>query len=178
MRDIKKKIKSQKGSITLFVLISIMFFIIILTGIYISSSNKVQQREKEIEKIQEEYKQKDVNDIYEEIYNNYISQETPTIQAYVGDVLKGEVVGENTNTKKLVYIPSEKATLKFLSKNTTDTYAYAIAPNGKKTKVEGDTLEVDVTAEGTTIYVYINYQNNSYSQYYTAITVKSENTLD
>ena len=41
----KNEIKSQKGSITLYVLISMMFFLIIILGIYFSSSNKIQKQE-------------------------------------------------------------------------------------------------------------------------------------
>ena len=48
------KFKGQKGSVTLFVLISIIFFLIVLISIYIASGNKKQSQLSEIKAIQEE----------------------------------------------------------------------------------------------------------------------------
>lgn len=63
----KNKIKSSKGSITLYVLISMMFFLAIIFGIYANTSNKSKMQEKRIEKLQKEYKQEDINDLYNKI---------------------------------------------------------------------------------------------------------------
>ena len=46
-----EKLKGQKGSITLFVLISIIFFLIVLISIYISSGNKEQSQVSEIKTV-------------------------------------------------------------------------------------------------------------------------------
>ena len=43
--------KREKGSITLYVLVSMMFFLSVTAGIYVNSSNKVQKQEKETIKI-------------------------------------------------------------------------------------------------------------------------------
>ena len=110
----KNEIKSQKGSITLYVLISMMFFLIIILGIYFSSSNKIQKQEEEIEKIQKEYEKNNINDIYEEAYDDYVSEETPTIQVYDGENLKGEVIGEKVSSRKTIYLANEHVKLKFL----------------------------------------------------------------
>ncbi len=67
--EIKSKMKEQKGSITAFVLISMLFFTIIVMALYINTSNKVQAQQKEIEKIQRTYKKEDMNQIYEEHKN-------------------------------------------------------------------------------------------------------------
>lgn len=67
----KNKIKSQKGSITLFVLISMIFLIIVIVGIYIATSNKAQKQEKEIEQIQQSYEKTDINTVYEKTLTNY-----------------------------------------------------------------------------------------------------------
>lgn len=64
----KNKIKEEKGSITLFTLTSMIFFLIILVGIYASTSLKIQSQEKEIQKIQSTYNQVNINDIYEKSY--------------------------------------------------------------------------------------------------------------
>lgn len=66
-KDIKK-IKNEKGSITLFVLISMLFFIIILVGLFTNISNKVAKQEREINRIQQSYRQEDINKIYNEKY--------------------------------------------------------------------------------------------------------------
>ena len=67
----KSKIKEQKGSITLFVLVSIMFFVIVLVGLYINSSNKIQKQQREIEKVQKSYEKENVNDLYNKTYEKY-----------------------------------------------------------------------------------------------------------
>lgn len=68
----KSKIKEQKGSITLFVLVSIMFFVIVLVGLYINSSNKIQKQQREIEKVQKSYEKENVNDLYNKTYEKYL----------------------------------------------------------------------------------------------------------
>lgn len=67
----KSKIKEQKGSITLFVLVSIMFFIVVLVGVYINSSYKIQEQEREIEKVQKSYEKENVNELYNRTYEKY-----------------------------------------------------------------------------------------------------------
>ena len=67
----KSKIKEQKGSITLFVLVSIMFFVIVLVGLYVNSSYKIQKQEKEIEKIQKNYEKENIDDLYNKAYEEY-----------------------------------------------------------------------------------------------------------
>ena len=56
MKNMKnyQKIKQEKGSITLFVLISMVFILVAVLGIYFNSSSKAQKQYKEIEKIQKE----------------------------------------------------------------------------------------------------------------------------
>lgn len=63
---IKSKIKEQEGSITIFVVISMIFFTIVVMALYVNSTYKVQAQQKEIEKIQKTYQKEDINQIYEE----------------------------------------------------------------------------------------------------------------
>ena len=67
-----KKIRSEKGSITVFVVVTMLFFLYILNSIYMSQSNKVNTQKKQIKLIQQEYN-KDEN--MDEIYNNLIKTE-------------------------------------------------------------------------------------------------------
>ncbi len=68
---IKLKLKEQNGSITLFVLLSIMFFVIVLAGLYVNSSYKIQKQQQDIEKIQKSYNSDNINDIYNKTYEKY-----------------------------------------------------------------------------------------------------------
>lgn len=69
MKSTKKKLQ-ERGSITLFVLITMMALLIIIIGTYVSSNNSVKKQEREIEKIQKEYEKEDINDIYEKASEN------------------------------------------------------------------------------------------------------------
>lgn len=65
------KTKEEKGSITMFVLISMMFFVIVLVGLYVNSNYKMQKQESEIKKIQKSYRYENINDIYNECEKKY-----------------------------------------------------------------------------------------------------------
>ena len=56
MKEKIQNFKNQNGSITLFVLIACMFFIIVLIGLFISNQNKIQSQAKQIAQIQDTYK--------------------------------------------------------------------------------------------------------------------------
>ena len=62
--NLNKKIKKEQGSVTLFVLVSMLFFMFVLVGMYVNTSNKVAKQEREVNKIQQSYEQVDINDIY------------------------------------------------------------------------------------------------------------------
>ena len=65
--------KKQKGSITLFVLISVLFFIIIAIAIYTQISNKTIAQERELDNIKEKYEVTDED--LEQEYEEEISKE-------------------------------------------------------------------------------------------------------
>ena len=58
--------RSQKGSITLFVLTSMIFFTIVVAALYVNTNYKAQAQQREIEKIQQTYEKDDINEIYQE----------------------------------------------------------------------------------------------------------------
>ncbi len=62
----KSRIKDQTGSITLFVLVSMIFFTMIVTALYVNTNYKVQAQERETKKIQQTYQKEDINEIYKE----------------------------------------------------------------------------------------------------------------
>lgn len=67
--------RSQKGSITLYVLVSILFFIFILVGVYVNFVNKASSEQKQIEQIQSDYNQYDTEDKLDDLYSNMIIDE-------------------------------------------------------------------------------------------------------
>ena len=69
--------QKQRGSITLFVLISVLFFIVIVISTYTQISNKRTAQEKELNRIEEKYEITD--DEIEDEYNEQIDKELPQI---------------------------------------------------------------------------------------------------
>lgn len=69
MRKIKEEIKkNEKGSITLFVLVAMLFFTIILILSFGGQMNKIDSQKKQVEKIQEEYNtEEDMERIYNQV---------------------------------------------------------------------------------------------------------------
>ena len=67
---LKSKIREQKGSITLYVLTSMLLFTIVILALYVNTSNKTQAQQRELEKIQQTYKQDDIKEIYKQHKNN------------------------------------------------------------------------------------------------------------
>ena len=95
--------KSEKGAITLFVLLAILFFIIVLFGVYYNLSTKNKNQEKEIETIIKNYdlQEESINQMYENTLNDasfsislsqtsYVydgTAKTPTVTVRDGDTL-------------------------------------------------------------------------------------------
>ena len=71
----KKILKNEKGSITLFVLLAILFFLIMIFSIFISTSNKKQSQTSEVDRIRQEYEQSvdNINQIYNETLEENLS---------------------------------------------------------------------------------------------------------
>ena len=84
------KRSSEKGSITLFVLIACIFFVIILLIVNIGVINKNSNHEKELEKINKAYEvnETDINDTYEKAVDE-------NAYATIGDV--NRIVNEKIN---------------------------------------------------------------------------------
>ena len=69
-----KSMRKEKGAITLFVLLTCLFFAFILTGVYLSLMNRLQVQEQEVQQIHDNYaKNLDrVDEIYEELSKSAI----------------------------------------------------------------------------------------------------------
>ena len=69
---VKTFFSKETGAITLFVLLAMLFFLIVIFSMFMSSSNKYLSQTSEIDKIKEEYEQS-VNNI-DQIYNETLSE--------------------------------------------------------------------------------------------------------
>ena len=69
---VKTFFSKETGAITLFVLLAMLFFLIVIFSMFMSSSNKYLSQTSEIDKIKEEYEQS-VNNIHQ-IYNETLSE--------------------------------------------------------------------------------------------------------
>lgn len=68
MREIQEKIrKSEKGSVTLFVLVSMMFTTMFLLFAYTSQTNRISDQKKQIAEIQRKYNTGNMEDIYNQM---------------------------------------------------------------------------------------------------------------
>ena len=87
-----KRLKEEKGSITLFVLVSMLFFVLFLAGIYMLSNAKEQTGISETGKIKQIY-EKDVNNIAD-VYATELRKYTIADILKAGDYIKYDS-GEN-----------------------------------------------------------------------------------
>ncbi len=69
---VKTFFSKETGAITLFVLLAMLFFLIVIFSMFMSSSNKYLSQTSEIDKIKEEYGQS-INNI-DQIYNETLSE--------------------------------------------------------------------------------------------------------
>lgn len=74
MKKFKRKYKNEKGSVTLFVLIAMLFFILIVYVVYQSTRDDLLAQNREVKKIQQDY-EKSSNEIeMEKEYENLVSE--------------------------------------------------------------------------------------------------------
>lgn len=69
---VKTFFSKETGAITLFVLLAMLFFLIIVLSVFMNSSNKIISQTSEMDKIKEEYGQS-INNI-DQIYNETLSE--------------------------------------------------------------------------------------------------------
>ena len=64
----KEKLSNQKGSITLFVLLAMLFFLVVVVNMFMRSSNSNQAQISEYDKLKQEYDEyiENIDNIYTE----------------------------------------------------------------------------------------------------------------
>ena len=155
----KKFFKKQNGAITLFVLIAILFFLIVMFGVYIASNNRYQTQVSEVDKIKDEYG-KDVNNI-DEIYTDTL---TISDLLKVGDIVKYDTGNPNVGDNGVIncIVLYDKA---YNEKNKTNYGIQIIAE---------DTVGDDVTLGGSDFYT----ARDSYNTAITTLNAKAEEYLN
>ena len=70
-KNLSKKLKEERGSITVFILSTMLVIVAVIFTIYFSKMNKISSQEEALDKMQEEYNQNtdDMKQIYEESIN-------------------------------------------------------------------------------------------------------------
>lgn len=176
----KSKLKEQRGSITLYVFTSMVFFTVVVVGLYVNSNNKLKKQEDEIDRIQRMYTRTDIDDLYEEVHYKYISSITPTItvKSTDGKTTYGVITGEGENSTVTVEIPSSVSSVRLYLSNSSNLsvdYAY------KQTRDATTSTEVAsgsfITGTvGQRYYVYIKFGDKTLSTNYTAVSLVKKTT--
>ena len=103
MNWLKNKIQNEKGSITLYVLVTMMLFLSVTVVSYVQSRNKNSTQLQQLGEIQKEYQSNDIDDIYEETETEYKGEINVTFYTPDGKVYN---INEWTNqdlTMKITY---------------------------------------------------------------------------
>ena len=79
IKNICEKVKDEKGSITLFVVVSMLFLMLMLVSIFVSNSNKLNAQEKQIKIIKKQYDE-DMELVYNGLASSYSDIEKSVIE--------------------------------------------------------------------------------------------------
>ena len=156
----KKMLNTENGSITIFVLVSILFFLIVVFSVYMNSSNRNTIQVSEIDKVKEEYEQ-DVNmidEIYEEIASDYPIEINLDKNGGTYTILAGNL---NTDVSVIptVTSPNEDVTLSLSYQFLTSETAPAKDDTNWKPFNSGE--QITEAKTGGTWYLYIKVIFNS-----------------
>ena len=123
-----KKLTKERGSIALFLLVSILFFIIIGYSIYANVANSLSAQEKEIKAIQKNYQENSTEEIMDEKYEELLDGKIRIVfhVQSTGELYKNDK-WINQNLIMTIYYPEEVP---------EDERYFSI--NGDKKKYEGE----------------------------------------
>lgn len=150
----QKILKNEKGSVALFILLTALFFLVVVTSVGVSFKNKEAQIDKQYEKIKISY-EKDVNQVYDEtIYYEYENLSAGEKKAW--NVKKVSNIG-----KKVNYVAKYSNDLIWRILYADNDYLYLIS---SKLDENDNEIEAQRTNYGGLGGVgLINQQNTSYS---------------
>ncbi len=198
-----KILKEEKGSITLFVLIAMLFFVLFLVGMYMLSANSESSGTQETARIKEIYEQ-DVNNI-DDLYATLVGEKRTKVNAPKLDVGMTPIKWNGTNTVNTVSsdkewydytdtsIEGQTSTSKWANAKTKDgsmwvwipRYAYKITYNNVSDKSQGGIIDVvflknatnlDFNGNDVTSNTYVDEKGNTGAYIvHPAFTDESEN---
>ena len=153
----KNKFFSEKGSVTLFILIAVLFFLIVSLNVYSKNKNRIVAQANEIKAIEENYN-KDLENI-DKIYEDELKYFIKTTFIKESSINSGNNVYYNlsdwTNENIVVnvrvyteYNPDAQLQVKIISKKTGLTVTY--------NKEQVDNNEVIITENSTVIVTFGN----------------------
>ncbi len=151
----ENKFFSEKGSVTLFILIAIIFFLIVSLNVYSSNKNKLIAQTEEIKAIEENYN-KDLENM-DEIYENLVKADLKTVfikESTINSPNKVEYnLSEWTNENVIAKVtvssennPDAQLQVKVTSKKTGNTVTY--------NKSQVDNNEVIITGNSTVVVTF------------------------
>lgn len=152
--EFSKKIKSNKGSITSFTLLSMLFFLIVLIAIYSTVNTKVQKQEKELKAIKDNYKQENIDDIYENTLNgkagllatyvkvgDYVSYEPDALNESALNTLKTNLSTYSGKSDSTINSAIKRDDLKWrvldVNKKTGEVRLISAEPTNSKIELSG-----------------------------------------
>ena len=144
-----KKEKQEKGAITLFVLLACLFFVFILTGVYLSNLNRLQVQEQEVQQIHDNYA-KDIDrveEIYEELAKSAIVtlRQEPSNGTWTKEVslIGNAKIDEDSTATIISYIFNQQST-----ENGQSNWNWQ-AVTGSNVKELVDVTQSGITKNGT-----------------------------
>ena len=154
------KFKEEHGSVTLFVLIAMIFFLIVTISIYVNSQSKLQAQNAEIEQIKKNYEKNNYSEYLEHTYND-LTKNTTTIKfSFDG----GEYAMPTTGKARI----ATKISIENQNPNITITeihYQWSESPDEKPTTWAGTINNNDLVekndCEKTSYYLWIKTVDNN-----------------
>ena len=155
LKIINKKIKSEKGSVTVFVLATMLFIMLVMITSYTGMMNKLSNQTKQIQKIQEEYMVANVEEQMTDEYNKVIDSNKENIDISISLYKEdGGSYSVNEWTNKNVYVVVnysggyENSALKFYVNEKEEKYTnkYEITKNSLiRAEYGGKTAQIEIT---------------------------------
>ena len=153
-RMLKRKLAGEKGSVTLFVLIAMLFFLTIGVVIFITNMNNSSSQQRDVKKIQSQYNNVgDLDEVYEEQKDRQVGK------LVISVIDKYKEIYQSTNQNiDAIWIKDDDN--KFdLPLSVNITWPEGISNNAKKVEIEGKIL----TSKGEGNIKHITIQENNIS---------------
>ena len=155
-----KFFKKEQGSVTLFVLIAMIFFLIVTVSIYVNSQSKLQAQNAEIEQIKKNYEKNNYNEYLENTYNDLTENSTTVKFSFDG----GEYAMPTTGKAKI----ATKISIESKNPNINITeihYQWSESPDEKPATwadtINNNDLVEKTDCEKATYYFWIKTIDNN-----------------